>query len=399
MPGLGDPLVRVWVMNADGSDARAHARIRSRRGAIATARCHARPVWSSDDRSVTFTVGERGSVPIVRAQVAGKGVQTVVRGERQIISASMSPSAERIAFIASEFDNPSDMFVCDWNGSNEQRLTHVNAELLSQIAMPRVERRTFDTPNGQIEGWLVRPNADGPVPLLMDIHGGPHSYHGTGFASGYFYRYVLAGRGWSVLALNPTGSGSYGKVFAHDLRGRWGKHDLPEQLAALDALIAEGIADPERLAVAGYSYGGFMTTYTIAHCERYKAAVVGAPVTNLESFYGTSDIGMWFTPWEMQGELVSNRELFRRLSLIHFVENVTTPTLILHGESDDRCPIGQGEEFFVGLLAAGKVPTQMVRYPGGSHLFIIGGRPSHRVDFGQRVVDWVECYTQANVTM
>ena len=95
----------------------------------------------------------------------------------------------------------------------------------------------------------------------------------------------------------------------------------------------------------------------------------------------------------MQGDLATSRDVFRRLSPIHGVENVTTPTLILHGEADDRCPIGQGEEFFVGLVAAGKVPTQFVRYPGGSHLFIINGRPSHRVDFVQRVVDWVECYT------
>ncbi len=129
------------------------------------------------------------------------------------------------------------------------------------------------------------------------------------------------------------------------------------------------------------------------HPAGLKAAMVGAPVTNLESFHGTSDIGMWFGPWEMQGDLASNRETFRRLSPVQYVARVTTPTLILHGEADDRCPIGQGEEFYAGLVAAGKVPAEFVRYPGGSHLFIGTGRPSHRVDYSRRVADWVHRYT------
>ena len=394
VPGLGDPIQHVWVMDADGAQARALT-LEYDRGVVLLPppAVTPGPFWSKDGRSLTFAVAERGDVHIVRAPLDGTGVQTVVGGERQVTAFSVSTAGARIAFVASQFDNPSDIYVCDWNGADEQCLTHVNAEWLEALELPRIERRTFETPNGAIDGWLVRARGDGHAPLLVDVHGGPHGFHGNAFALGYFYRYVLAGRGWNIIALNPTGSGSYGKVFAHDLRGRWGVHELPEQLAAVDALIAEGLADPERLAVAGYSYGGFMTSYTITHCERYKAAVVGAPVTNLESFHGTSDIGMWFGPWEMQGDLATSRDVFRRLSPIHGVENVTTPTLILHGEADDRCPIGQGEEFFVGLVAAGKVPTQFVRYPGGSHLFIINGRPSHRVDFVQRVVDWVECYT------
>ena len=200
---------------------------------------------------------------------------------------------------------------------------------------------------------------------------------------------MLASRGWAVLTLNPTGSGSYGRDFAHAIRAKWGEHDLAEQLAAVDQLIAEGVADRDRLAVAGYSYGGFMTSWTIGHTDRFKAAVVGAPVTNQESFFGTSDIGMWFAPWEMGASLTEGRETFRRLSPINYVDKVTTPTLVLHGEADERCPIGQGEELFTGLVAAGKVPTEFVRYPGGSHMFIAQGRPSHRVDFNRRVVDWV----------
>lgn len=233
-----------------------------------------------------------------------------------------------------------------------------------------------------------------PAPLLVYIHGGPHAFVGTVFQHGAFYWYVLAARGWAVLALNPHGSGSYGQAFAWSLRGRWGEYDLPEQLAAVDALVAEGTADPDRLAVAGYSYGGYMTAWTIAHTDRFKAAVVGAPVTNLESFHGTSDIGLWFGLFEMKGDLAGHRETYRRLSPVNYVDHVTTPTLILHGEADDRCPVGQGEELYVRLVAVGKVPVQFVRYPGGSHQFVGTGRPSHRVDYTRRVVEWVERFAR-----
>ncbi len=130
----------------------------------------------------------------------------------------------------------------------------------------------------------------------------------------------------------------------------------------MDALVGEGVADPARLAVSGYSYGGFMAAWTTSHTDRFKAAIVGAPIVNAESFYGTSDIGrvVRFRE-EAGGDLVGHRELFRRLSPIQYVERVTTPTLVVHGEADDRCPIGQGEEWYIGLLAAGRAPAEFVR--------------------------------------
>lgn len=166
-------------------------------------------------------------------------------------------------------------------------------------------------------------------------------------------------------------------------------------MAAIDALVSEGTADRGRMAVTGYSYGGYMTSWIVGHSDRFKAAVIGAPVTNLESFHGASDIGIWFAEGELGGTIEAARETYRRLSPVNYVDRVTTPCLILHGEADDRCPIGQGEEFFAGLVAAGNVPVEMVRYPGGSHSFVGMGRPSHRVDYVRRLVEWVEAHTRA----
>jgi dipeptidyl aminopeptidase/acylaminoacyl peptidase len=390
-PGLGDPMVRVWTVPSRGGEAR---RLTERydRGAVLLPppAITPGPVWSTDGASLLFVAGDRGNAHLVRVATGDGSTSLVVGGERQIAYASAKPGS-RIAFAAGDLAAPSDLYVAGWDGKAERRLTELNKEVLAQLGPVRGERRSFTNPHGgKLDGWLFLPaERRGAAPLLVDIHGGPQSFAGNLFSLSYFYRYILASRGWAVLALNPTGSGSYGREFAHGIRRRWGEYDLEEQLAAVDQLVAEGVADPDRLAVAGYSYGGFMTSWTIGHTDRFKAAVVGAPVTNQESFFGTSDIGMWFAPWEMGGDITSARETFRRLSPMNYVDKVTTPTLILHGEADERCPIGQGEELFTGLVAAGKVPTEFVRYPGGSHMFIAQGRPSHRVDFNRRVVDWV----------
>ena len=157
-------------------------------------------------------------------------------------------------------------------------------------------------------GRLSRPIGRRPAPLLVEIHGGPHSSHGNAFPGGALHMFLLASRGWAVLALNPTGSGSFGKAFQVRHFGRWGEFDLPEQLAAVDALVGEGLADPARLAVSGYSYGGFMAAWTTSHSDRFKAAIVGAPIVNAESFYGTSDIGRGSCRAEAGGDLVGHRE-------------------------------------------------------------------------------------------
>ncbi|MFN8472940.1 MAG: S9 family peptidase [Anaerolineae bacterium] len=396
--GLGDPDWLVWTMSAEGGGARKLTAEHDRSVAqFPPPTVTAGPTWSPDGQTLTYPLADRGNVHIGRVNVATGEVSIIVGGIRQVTAASYAPEANRLAFAAAGMEYPSDVFVADWNDGSEQRLTEINADLLSQLQLPRVERRDFATPYGHtVEGWVTYPTTgSGPAPLLVDIHGGPHAFHMPSFFIVTFYRYVLASRGWAILTVNPTGSGSYGRDFALNIRGQWGEYDLPEQNAAIDDLVAEGVADPERLAVTGYSYGGYMTSWIVGHSDRFKAAVIGAPVTNLESFHGTSDIGMWFGAWEMLGTITDAREAFRRLSPVNYVDRVTTPCLILHGEADDRCPIGQGEEFFVGLVAQGKVPTEFVRYPGGSHMFLRNGRPSHRVDYSARVVDWVERYANA----
>jgi len=395
-PELGDSMVRVWLVAPDDGPARPLTPGYDRSVALARLpEATPPPAWSADGRTLVVPIADAGCVHVARVSVADGAAGTLVAGARQV--QDLSVRSQRVAFCATDWRTPADVYVCDRDGAHERRLTRLNDGWLSEVALPHVEQRRFDSPHGgTLDGWVVHPtDRRRPAPLLVEIHGGPHSYHGNAFPGGSLHVFLLASRGWAVLALNPTGSGSYGKAFADGIRGRWGEHDLPEQLAAVDALVRDGIADPARLAVSGYSYGGFMAAWTTSHSDRFKAAVVGAPVVNAESFHGTSDIGAWFGPWEAGGDLVGHRELFRRLSPINYVERVTTPTLVVHGEADDRCPISQGEEWYIGLLAVGRVPAEFARYPGQSHAFRGSGRPSHRIDVFRRVAEWVEGHTVA----
>lgn len=393
-PDLGDRLVNahVWLVPLDGGEPRDLTPGLDRGVALPfPPTAPPRPAWSADGSRLLFAIGDRANTHLYAAGMQDGGAAVVLAGERQIGAWSYAAAAERLAFVASDPHTPDQLYIAQADGADERRLTRLNEELLAGLAWQAKERRSFATPNGEVEGWLRRPVGDEqPAPLLMLIHGGPQGAYGSGFLGiDDALSLSASARGWAVLMLNPHGSSTYGHAFASSLVGRWGELDLPEHLAAIDALVAEGIADPGRLAVAGYSYGGYMTSWVVGHTDRFKAAVIGAPVTNLESMFGTSDVGVMLGSAEMGGRLVEKRETYRRLSPMAYIDRVTTPCLVLHGEADDRCPIGQGEEWFVGLRVRGQT-AEMVRYPSGSHLFILLGRPSHRLDYSHRVLAWIE---------
>jgi dipeptidyl aminopeptidase/acylaminoacyl peptidase len=223
-------------------------------------------------------------------------------------------------------------------------------------------------------------------PLVLDIHGGPHGAFLHNWSAGEMYPRLLAGQGCGVLQMNPRGSTGWGEDFARYLHGGRGERDLPELLAAVDQLLALGWADPERLGVTGYSYGGYMTAWAISQTRRFRAAVWGAGTANLYTHFGYSDINapryheMGGSPWQQ-------RELYLRQSPISYVQEITTPLLMLHGEADLRCNIAQADEFFTALKYHGK-EVELVRYPGENHMMRRAGKPSHRLDYERRLLGW-----------
>ena len=205
---------------------------------------------------------------------------------------------------------------------------------------------------------------------------------------GHGYQQLLVAAGWTVLTLNPRASDGYGEAFFAGNAGKWGLGDQEDFLDPLRELIADGTADPDRIAVTGYSYGGYMTCWLTGHSDLFAAAIAGGVVADTVSLVA-SDEGFPGLSRELGGTPWDDRALLAAQSPYESVGKVTAPTLVLHGGADDRCPTTQAEQWFAALRARG-VPTEMVLYPGASHLFILNGRPAHRRDYSERIVDWLE---------
>jgi dipeptidyl aminopeptidase/acylaminoacyl peptidase/CubicO group peptidase (beta-lactamase class C family) len=359
------------------------------------------PTLTDGGATVLFCVRDRGCTHLYTVAADGSAApRPVVAGAGRVVSglsvAAGNGAASTAVLVLATPDSYGELVAVDLATGTETVLTAhstVGDGTGEAVELYRREEREFTISDGTtVQGWLVRdPAATGPGPLLLDIHGGPHNAWNGAADPAHLYHQVLAERGWTVLILNPRASDGYGEAFFTATTGAWGTADAGDFLEPIDALVAEGIADPARLAVTGYSYGGYMTCYLTSRDGRFASAVAGGAVTDLTSMSGTSDFGHELAQWELGSFSAVGRD-FAAMDPIARVADVSTPTLLLHGESDLRCPVGQAEQWHVALRELG-IDTQLVRYPGAPHIFILDGKPSHRIDYNQRVVDWVEQYS------
>ncbi|MFJ6139714.1 S9 family peptidase [Kitasatospora sp. NPDC092286] len=269
------------------------------------------------------------------------------------------------------------------------RLTAHMAQALPEVTLHPVTEREFTIADGtRVHGLITRdPQAPAPGPLLVDLHGGPHNAWAPHATPIHLYHQELVSRGWTVLTLNIRGSDGYGEDFFTAALDAWGESDEQDVLQPVAALVAEGLADPGRIGLTGYSYGGYLSCWLSARSDVFAAVVPGGLIADLPALAATSDEGH-----EIGHAEIADAARQRELSPLTHVDGVRAPTLILHGAADDTCPAGQAEQWFHALRTRG-VPVRMVCYPGGSHLFILAGRPSHRVDYSRRLVDWVTEHT------
>jgi dipeptidyl aminopeptidase/acylaminoacyl peptidase len=349
--------------------------------------------WSADGQSLLFMRAWHGCHQIVRADPGAPEPVVIRAGERQL--GSLVYASERFVYTVEHPSLPSDVWSCNLAGQEEMRLSRLNRWWDDRTPVT-ASLRDFEVPDGKgsvetITGWVLQgAGSAGPAPLLNDAHGGPASYALLDFDTNVFWQ-VLCSRGWAVLALNAVGSSSFGREFCQRLAGHWGEYDLPQHLAAIDALQADGVCD-DRIAISGKSYGGYLSSWSIGHTERFKAAVVMAPVGNIETHYGTSDGGYYADPYYIATQPKFDRALARELSPLQYVERSTTPTLFMQGKDDERCPKCQSEELFVSMYRAGETPTELVLYPGETHGFLGEGAPSCRRDAAERIIAWVTHY-------
>ncbi len=351
-------------------------------------------VWSADSSSIFFQISDHGNAHVMRVSLQGADVKKVIGGIRRVMSFSVSDDGKTIGFSAGTSTSPCDVFSCAGDGSNEKQLTHVNDEFFAGVEVSVPEE--FEAPsqsdgNVKIHGWIMKPigfEQGKKYPLVLEIHGGPHAM----YANAYFHEFqVLAAQGCAVVFGNPRGSQGYGSDFSSCTKGEWGFVDTPDVMGLVDHAIGLGFVDPDRLGVTGGSYGGFMTAWIVGHTDRFKAAVTQRPVTNLYSFYGTSDIGSTFGDYETGGTPWAITEQFLRMSPITYVDKVKTPLLFVHSEQDYRCPIEQSEQMFVALKMLG-VETELVRFPNESHGLSRMGKPAHRIERLQAILGWFDSH-------
>jgi dipeptidyl aminopeptidase/acylaminoacyl peptidase len=381
---------RLWVVSSSGGRPRCLTLELDRAvgGAVATdmrAAHSTRLCWSQAGDRLYFQASGPGIAEVLSVDLDGR-VGVELPAQRRAVY-DVDVEAGRIAACVADAATPGEVVLV--HGGEERTLTDANPWLRDRyVAEPR--RHLFTAADGlEIEGWLLEPPGFDPAgrhPLILQIHGGPHSQYGWAF---FHELQMLAGMGFLVLYTNPRGSDGYGEVFRRACLRDWGGRDYQDLMTAVDQLIERvGCVDETRLGIAGGSYGGFMTNWTIGHTRRFAAAVTMRSISNLVSEFAQHDIVLWGEaemgppPWP------DPDELWRR-SPIRYVRDIDTPLLILHSDMDLRCAFSQAEELFGALRLLGK-EVEMVRFPGESHDLSRSGRPDRRVERLRRIGSWFE---------
>lgn len=344
------------------------------------------PRFSVDGRFILFVLEDSGQRHLARIPAGGGQLSRIIDGPRSVREFSVGVSGELAALIT-EPHLPAEVFTL--HGIDLRQLTHENANLLSEVRLAEVENVHFRSRDGtEIEGFIYKPPDFTPgnrYPTLLRIHGGPISQYELSFN---FQAQLFAAHGYVVVMTNPRGSSGYGQDFSMAIFADWGNKDYEDVIAGVDYAIEQGYADPDRLGVGGWSYGGILTNYVITKTDRFKGAVSGASLGLNTANYGHDHYEKWYEqefglPWK-------NRELWERLSPYNDVDKIVTPTLWMGGEIDWNVPILNSEQMYIAMKRMGR-ETQLVVYPGQYHSI---RKPSYQKDRLERHLAWYEKYVK-----
>lgn len=347
--------------------------------------------WTPDGEAIRFSAQTRGNSHLFEVNREGGEVRQVTTGERRLSSISVTDDGRLMAYTSTDATKPDEVFLSDSDGSLELQITNFNGDWLADRVINPAESIVWTVEDGtEIQGWVIKPvgyEEGASYPLILKIHGGPHSAYGNTWFQAF---HTLSASGMFVFYPNPRGSSSYGKEFTYATKGAWGELDEEDFMTGLEAVMEKyPDVDRSRIGVAGGSYGGFMTNWLTARFpDAFKAAVTSRSISNWESWYGSSD-AQGLTEFEFDGTPWEQRELYRRLSPISYVENVTAPTLIIHSEEDWRTPMTDAEQWYIALKKM-EVPVEFVRYPRSSHGLSRTGEPWLLVDRLERKRSWFD---------
>jgi dipeptidyl aminopeptidase/acylaminoacyl peptidase len=351
--------------------------------------------WIEPDR-ILLSEAVGGSDSISELTLADNAVRTIWKGEEEVAGSgnfpnfAMAADGKSSAFVRSNYSTPPEV----WAGpvGNWRQLTRNNSSL--SASWGKAESLEWTNDGFNIQGWLIPPakiDAGKKHPMVVLIHGGPSSVTTPEWPAGFgMSRAIIAAlsvRGYYVLLPNPRGSYGQGEDFTRANVKDFGGGDLRDVMAGVDTAIAKYPIDPERLGVTGWSYGGFMTMWTVTQTNRFHAAVAGAGIANWQSYYGQNLIDQWMIPF-FGASVYDDPAAYEKSSPIHFIKNVKTPTLVVVGERDAECPAPQSYEFWHALRTLG-VPTQLIVYPNEGHMFV---KPEHQADRLDQTLKWFDKY-------
>jgi dipeptidyl aminopeptidase/acylaminoacyl peptidase len=386
----------IWRFAADGSDATpnggqnlsARHDLMPASGMVSdvTPGESARLILTDDGSGVLFAAPIQGAYELWRIALADDAVERLTDGRHYISSfdAVAGPRGrQRIAYLRSSPTEPADVWLLDGR-AEPRRLSAFNADVLADLQLREPLDRHATVDGHDVQGWFL-PAGDGPGPVVVQLHGGPHALYG--WAPVWEFQ-VLAASGIGVYSVNPRGSEGYGEAFNDANHRDWGPGPMRDVLAGVDALVADGLADPERLGVTGGSYGGYLTNWIIAHDHRFKAAMACRSVTDLTMLMLTGDLSG--TEWASQefGSLPMDDPVgYRERSPVTHAANIRTPLLIQHSERDLRTTVGQAEALFA-VMRRHHLPVRLLRVPEETHELTRSGTPFRRVENLEVVIGW-----------
>ena len=383
---------RLWVVGADGAS-RARLVDRSDRNKFNTLNSDVRSkaygpgtvVWEDD--WVYHYQQDAGSAHVYRTNVRGVS-ELVLGGDRSVEGMDVRKGV--VVFVAMDSSNGEELYFM--RDGSEVRLTSLNSGLRSKLGAATPTQFSFRASDGvRLDGWVLLPADEGRKgrsrPAVLYVHGGPK----TTFGNAYMHELqCFAAAGYVVVFMNPRGSDGYSEKFA-DIRGRYGTRDFQDLLEGLDFASKSFPIDPRRVAIAGGSYGGFMTNWAIGHTDRFRAAVTDRSVASWSSFYGTSDIGPYFTEDQAKGNPWDDEEKLMAASPIRYAKKMNAPLLIVHSMEDYRCPWGDGLQLFTALKTM-KKEVELVVFPGENHDLSRVGKPKHRVERLDHYIRWFDSH-------
>ena len=395
LEGRGGSRNDIWLFPADGSGARADGgrNLSGRHDLMIGAGVAsdvvkgepARLIPTTDGTSIDFLAPIEGSYELWRIATADGQLARMTDDRHHLSSFDAVPRGRRTrhVYLRSTPTEPPELWLRD-SDTGTRPLTTFNADLLDELTLIEPVERRSDVDGWSIQGWFMAGGGkDGP--LVTQIHGGPHSMYGW---SPFWEFQLLAAAGIGVFYSNPRGSDGYGQDFNDANHRDWGPGPMRDVLAGVDALVADGLADPERLGLTGGSYGGYLTNWILGHDDRFRAAMTCRSVSDMSMLFLTGDIsgGDWAT-LEFDATPWSDPAYFREISPVTYADRIRTPLLIQHSERDIRTTVGQAEALFT-VLRSLKRPVRLLRVPEETHELTRSGTPFRRIENLRIVLDW-----------